>query len=67
MRADHNSELSFLDAMRYAITDQLNAFRMASTKTGTRGQQVCGAGFMVQGAACRAQCLAVCLASRATH
>ncbi|PRW56459.1 hypothetical protein C2E21_4642 [Chlorella sorokiniana] len=40
MRADHNAELSFRDAMRYAITDQLQAFRLASTKTGLRGQQV---------------------------
>lgn len=40
MRADHNAELSFRDAMRFAIVDQLNAFRLASTKTGTRGQKV---------------------------
>ena len=40
MRADHNAELSFRDAMRFAIVDQLNAFRLASTKTDKRGQTV---------------------------
>lgn len=44
MRADHNAKLSFHDAMLYAILDQLNTFRLASTKTGTRGQPVRGLG-----------------------
>lgn len=44
MRADHNAKLSFHDAMLYAVLDQLNMFRLASTKTGTRGQPVCGLG-----------------------
>lgn len=39
MPDDFNANLTFRDAMRLAVRDQLNAFRLASTKTGTRGQQ----------------------------
>ena len=40
MPEDHNAALTFRDAMRYAVRDQLAAFRLASVKRGTRGQEV---------------------------
>lgn len=36
----HNAELTFRDAMRHAVRDQLTAFKLASSARGTKGQPV---------------------------